>query len=382
MTRFTLPVLLSLAATAALPAPPAAGGEAEDFRKVLDAWAARRDGRTIRATFSGTVLRPAGGLNMLKMASADPFEHTGDWPAEDYTHPTIWSVLLDPQNERGNVKYRSETFGIDRNPPAFVRDSKRVLFDGTGWQAHRPRSESGYFDDGARTPDFEFGLERTKSARFGYEPLPIFLQAGYFNYDAVGGRLPLGTLPTAENHTSHGYVEDGGRELLVLRSRPERVTGRYFEIWADPARAGEIVSYTAVTRYGTDWETRIEYGERDGAGRVPVRWTTREYQLRRDAPATLTREGTYELGEYERGVRVAAADFHLEPEPGWLVERQDGEGGYETYVQPEPGLPPGDAADFVAPRRGLPAWLFLVCGVGCVAGLGLWFFKRSQRPGG
>ena len=277
MTRFALPAALLLAAMATLPAPPAAAGEAEDFQKVLEAWAARRDGRTLRATFDGTVLHPAGSLNVMKMASADPFGHPEDWPAEDHVHPADWSVLLDPQLARGSIRYRSQTFFLDGDPPFFGRDSEHLLFDGTHWQAHMPRAESDFFEGGSKTPDLKFGTDTSSSAVFGYDPYPVFLQAGYFTVSPRGGRMPLGDSPTNRDHASHGYVEAGERTLLVVRSRPDGRNRRYREYWADPARAGEIVSLASVTRSGTDWEVKIEHGERDGVGRVPVRWTAREY---------------------------------------------------------------------------------------------------------
>ena len=376
MTRFALTAAVLFAATALLPAPRATGGEAEDFRKVLDAWAARRDGRTLRATFDGTVLHPAGSLNVMKGAMGNASDHPEDWPAEDHVHPDEWSVLLDPQNERGNIKYRSETFFIGADPPFFQKNSQRTLFDGERWQAYRPRTENEYAGPDARNPDLAFGEDASLNTVFGYDPYPVFLQAGYFTASPEAGRLPLGDLPTERDHAPHGYVENGGRRLLVVRSAPSGGARRYREYWADPARGGEIASLASVTKHGPDWEIKIEYEERDGRGRVPVRWAGREYEGGRISPDALIRETNFRLGEYERGVPVADGDFRLEPEPGWLIEREDSEGGYEPYVQPEPGEPPGDAADFVAPGWGFRDWLFLACGAGCAAGVGLWLFRR------
>ena len=383
MTRFAFLVALATAATVASPPPLASAGEAEDLRKVLDAWAARRDARTLAADYSGTIFYPRGSMNAFKVLSRSRGAKTVEWPPEDYAGPVAGTILLDPGRERAAVTTRTVMFHANEDEPGLQRQNRRLFLDGETWQVQEGHDDGGFSSGGSSRPDLEFGTKASMMTWIGLDPLPILLSAGYFQSNTRGGRLPTGEVPSAAGHAAHGYVTRDGRRLLVIRSEADARTRGYDEYWADPGADGEIAHAARHARSGVKWEVDVRFEGRPGVGRVPAEWTIREYLPTRGGSRPLQRETQCELIDYSRGLAVAEDDFHVDAKPGWILRNHDilTGGKPETYVQPIPGGVPGDVAEVAGSWAGSATLTAIGVAVAAAAAVVAWKLRRRHPAG-
>jgi outer membrane lipoprotein-sorting protein len=276
----------------------------------------------------------------------------------------------------------SEKIYVSKDKQVYLRSSVTV-FDGREVRTLCPRQENSsfLFAPGNSNPDMVISTGNMRGVGFDTRYLPLFFAQGVVRTsedEIVSGRFKR--LPAMDYFHVHGSGSLAGRSCLVLRTETLQMgTSSFDELWVDPGRDSAIVRYLTYSAGKPFNDSVIQYGKTT-EGWLPQSWTFTTFT----GPKTdYTEKVTVQ--KIDLNPQVSQAEFHLEPEPGMLVQEfHHGESPNPLFT-PRAEIKSYRAGDLAAKipfiggmegKRWTIWWLILAT---AVAGLFIWLLWRNTK---